>query len=212
MDWTLDATSVSVAFGPQTVLTDISIAVDSGTSTAIVGPSGSGKTTLLSVLGGLLTPTRGSIAATSSAGERSLPTSVVAWVLQANVAFGRRTTLENVLLGSLQSSESTQSRISSAVMALERVGLSEHLHKKARSLSGGEFQRMSIARALVRECPFIFADEPTAQLDRRTAGVVLDRLFESRRTGLVLATHDPLVIDRCDKIVDLSGGSGLDAV
>lgn len=157
-----------------------------GDSVAITGPSGIGKSTLLGVIGGLLVPTEGRVV--SGAGRRAC-----AWVLQSMNALGARSVLANAaLLLSLDGQDHTEGR-GRVVPMLEEIGLGGHMYKRARTLSGGELQRLAVVRALASTRSLILADEPTTQLDRASAAIVMAMLFrtvtEEGRT-LVVVTHD----------------------
>ncbi|MCF6743953.1 ATP-binding cassette domain-containing protein [Blastococcus sp. KM273128] len=200
-DWSLRADAVSVSYPGRVILRSVSLQLQSGRSTAIVGPSGSGKTTLLAVLGGLRPPNSGSVQLRDPLGDLKPVGAHASWILQTTNALGRRTVLENILLGSLLDQRSDRYRTKRAMQAIKDVGLASVAEAPARTLSGGETQRMAIARALVAERPFVLADEPTGQLDRVTTEHVLDRLFANPVLGLVVATHDPQVWERCDRII-----------
>lgn len=198
----LSASEVTHRFGQrEPVLVDVSMDISRGETVALIGPSGSGKSTLLSILGGLLPPSSGSV---EQDGHHTIH---VAWVLQTTNALGRRTVFDNVALG-LRAERPPRSEARSRTLdAIRSVGLAERAGAPAASLSGGELQRVSIARALVSDAPFIFADEPTGQLDHSTSRSVMDVLFGNvHRAGLVLATHDERVADRCDRVLAIVDG------
>ncbi len=193
------------SFGDRKVLDSANIYVEQGEAVAVMGPSGSGKTTLLSVLGGILPPDKGEVYVEEH-GSRSRQIAV-AWVLQTALALGRRTTLDNVLVATRSNMRDSRSRRESADKALARVGLIDRAMEQARRLSGGELQRLAIARALVADAHFILGDEPTGQLDAATTTTVMDALFCGRlETGLLIATHDRTVADRCDRVLSIVGG------
>jgi ABC-type lipoprotein export system ATPase subunit len=128
----------------------------------------------------------------------------IAWIVQSEGLFRRRTALSNVMLGTMRALWNCAEDEIRAREALDQVGLAKLASRTVRSLSGGEAKRVAIARALVMNKQFIFADEPTAQLDHRATRTVLDSLFEHRRSGLVVATHDPAVVERCDNAIELT--------
>lgn len=168
----------------------------SGTITAIAGPSGSGKSTLLSILGGALTPTEGAV----------VPDGVeVAWVFQQPVGLSFRTALDNVALPLVSAGASRRDADRTARELLGSVGLARVAEQPFRLLSGGEMQRVGLVRAIAQRCPLILADEPTAQLDRGSASIVVDSLgsVASHGAAVVIATHDVAVMESADTILEL---------
>lgn len=197
------------------VLDGVDLEVPDGETMAIMGPSGSGKTTLLSILGLLLDPTSGSVlidGQPAPAGERlrhPLRSNTFGWVLQTVNVMGRRTAAENVAIPLLSSGMPREESHGNAVAALTRVGLGRFADAPVRLLSGGEVQRVCIARALVHKPRFLLADEPTGQLDYATSAEVLDafeELLSVTGSTLLVATHDPTVARVCHQIVDLVDG------
>jgi ABC-type lipoprotein export system ATPase subunit len=185
----------------------VSLAVDApGEAVALMGPSGSGKTTLLSILGGLLRPSSGSVRVD---GTGTPVLEVVSWVHQSSPALGRRTALDNVVLGFLATGRRRAASREPAEELLGLVGLDHRADARAGTLSGGEVQRLGIARALARGAPFLLADEPTGQLDHATGLVVQDALFAGLDAGVsvIVATHDPEVAARCDRVLEVRDGS-----
>lgn len=186
------------------VLTEASLAVEEGESVAVLGPSGSGKSTLLAVLGGLLVPTRGDVRVEGGALR---PGDACAWVLQTTNVLPERSALENVAVAGQVHGLPRRAALADAAQRLEAVGLAERAAQAARVLSGGELQRVVIARALASRRPFILADEPTGQLDRSTSSAVLDALFTAAGgAGVVVVTHDPAVAERCARVVRIDDG------
>lgn len=199
----LIAADVGHRYGDDEVLANIDLELGVGTTTALVGPSGSGKSTLLAVLGGLLTPLSGAVHITTPSMRRP----AVGWVLQTTNALPARTVYENVRLGLLgQRCRDERQRVETAIA---EVGLGHRATARTRTLSGGEVQRLSIARALVARPWFLFADEPTGQLDEATTQSVLDVLIphdRQRDFSLLVATHDPIVAARCETVYALRDG------
>lgn len=188
-------------------LDGVSLQVDRCDTVAITGPSGSGKTTLLSILGGLEGPMNGSVTVVGCDGRRRDPGSAVAWVLQTTNILSGRSALDNVVLGGLGSGRPRSVLATEASRVMSAVGLGGRELLPARFLSGGETQRLSIARALLAAKPFILADEPTGQLDRISSVGVADALFESAsRAGVIVATHDRELAARCDRVLQLEQG------
>lgn len=199
-----DAVDVRFPRLARPVLAGVSLSVEQGETLAVVGPSGSGKSTLLSVLGGLVRPSSGTVRV--DGGRRDVR-DVSAWVLQTVNVLPERTALENVALGALTRGLRTREARWAARERLESVGLADLVHSPARLLSGGELQRVVIARALASGRPFLLADEPTGQLDRSTSLLVLDALFTSAAgAGVVVVTHDPEVAARCGRAVRIDDG------
>ena len=185
--------------------------IERGRSAAILGPSGSGKSTLLSVLGGLVRPDAGTVRvdlASSDLHGAAVPLrDVTAWVLQTTNVLPERSALENVVVAALTRYGGRRRARGEADRRLDSVGLGDRVHDPARVLSGGELQRVVIARALASGRPFVLADEPTGQLDRSTSAMVLDALLgSSGDAGVVIVTHDPEVAARCDVMVRIEDG------
>jgi putative ABC transport system ATP-binding protein len=203
---------------PLTVLRDINLTIDPRAFVAVVGPSGSGKTTLLGLLAGLDRPSRGTVRVdgidlgTLSEDRRAaFRAERVGFVFQTFQLLPTLTALENVLVplelsrGSRRSDAETR-----AEALLTRVGLSDRLHHYPAQLSGGEQQRVGVARAFANHPAILFADEPTGSLDAETGRGVIDLLVELNReaqTTLVLVTHDPALAARAGRIVRLAAGA-----
>jgi ABC-type lipoprotein export system ATPase subunit len=183
------------------VLVDVSCEVANGDRIAVVGASGSGKSTLLHILGGLITPTSGTVS-WPALGERStLLPSKVNYVFQAPSLFPALNVIENVLLPMRLMGNNLGDR-QAAQKILDHLGIGELATKLPEELSGGQSQRVAMARALVVEPDLILADEPTGQLDSHTARDFLDAVFEiadAKGTAMMIATHDLLTADRMDK-------------
>jgi putative ABC transport system ATP-binding protein len=200
--------------GSLVILDDINFAVSRGEAVAIVGASGSGKTTLLSILAGLDLPSAGRVWIESTElssldedARANLRGRLTAFVFQSFQLLSNLSAIENVMLP-LEISGRDSPR-ETARLVLERVGLGERLEHYPRQLSGGEQQRVAIARAFAPRPAILFADEPTGNLDRRTAGLVADLMFSLRReyaSTLLLVTHDEAMARRCDRVLTLEGG------
>jgi len=197
-----------------TVLDAVDLAIEAGELVAILGPSGSGKSTLLGLMAGLDRPTRGSVRLLGeelgSLGEDELALlrrGRVGFVFQSFHLLGNLTALENVLVPlELTGQPGARER---SLEVLERVGLSDRLEHYPSQLSGGEQQRVAVARAFAGRPAVLFADEPTGNLDSETGSRVLDLLLELQAadgTSLVLVTHDAQVAARADRQVHLFGG------
>lgn len=197
-----------------TVLDDISFSVEAGATMSIVGPSGSGKTTLLGLAAGLDRATSGSVALNGIALE-SLNEDQRAGVRNKHVGFifqnfqllPTLTALENVMVPlELRGEKSIRPR---AIDLLQKVGLADRGHHYPSQLSGGEQQRVSLARAFSNQPQILFADEPTGNLDAETSEKIIDLIFNLNReagTTLVLVTHDLDLARKTGRIIRLKGG------
>jgi ABC-type lipoprotein export system ATPase subunit len=195
--------------GAPAVLRDIHMRIEQGETVALMGPSGSGKTTLLMIMGLLTKPTAGVVAIDGhEVHDRAELAPLVGWVFQTANALGRRSATDNAALSLLGLGWSHREARLRAREVLHAVGVGHLAEREARSLSGGELQRVCIARALATEPRFILADEPTGQLDRTTTATVIDALIHNRpaETAAVIATHDPLVAQRCDRVIRIDDG------
>ena len=200
--------------GPLTIVHDVSLDIEAGESVAVVGPSGAGKSTLLALLAGLDAPTSGKIwlagtdlSALDEDGRARLRAQRVGFVFQAFHLVPALTALENVMLP-LELAGRTDAR-SGAFAALERVGLAKRKGHYPRQLSGGEQQRIALARAFVTEPAVLFADEPTGNLDTSTGervGALLFELNAHSQTTLVLVTHERDLASRCQRTLQMEAG------
>ena len=183
---------------------------------ALMGPSGSGKTTLLNIIGGLDQPDAGEvlidgedITDLSGAALAEWRAQNVGFVFQGFNLIPVLTALENVELPLLLTHLSKKERRAHAEHALKLVGLSDRMRHRPAQLSGGQEQRVAIARAVVTDPKLILADEPTGDLDRTSAGQVLDlmvKLNEELKKTILMVTHDPHAAERADTIVHLDKG------
>jgi putative ABC transport system ATP-binding protein len=197
-----------------TVLKDVSLRVEAGSSCAIVGPSGSGKTTLLGLCAGLDQPTAGdvrlggvSLSSLDEDGRARLRNELVGFVFQNFQLLPTLTALENVMVPlELRGSGGAHQE---AADLLGRVGLAERLSHYPAELSGGEQQRVALARAFINRPKILFADEPTGNLDADTGHLVIENLFALNAgagTTLVLVTHDLELAGRAQRVIRLKGG------
>jgi putative ABC transport system ATP-binding protein len=204
---------------PLTVLREINLAIAAQEFVAIVGPSGSGKTTLLGLLAGLDRPTRGVVRLDgqdldrlSEDGRARLRAEKVGFVFQTFQLLPTLSALENVLVpielrGGPRDGGAAGAR---ARDLLERVGLGDRMHHYPAQLSGGEQQRVGLARAFAGRPKILFADEPTGSLDADTGRTVIDLLVELNRdagTTLMLVTHDAALAGRARRVVRLAAGA-----
>ena len=212
------------------VFDGLELSVRRGETVAIVGASGAGKSTLLHLLGGLDHATAGEVlvadpAADADAGpagrmrvmsqlgerERStLRNRALGFVYQFHHLLPEFTALENVMLPVLLNGTSVPEASTRAQALLESVGLGHRLRHKPGELSGGERQRAAVARALVNRPACVLGDEPTGNLDEKTAGTVFELMLALNRdhhTALVLVTHDPALAAKARRVVKMSGGT-----
>jgi len=205
---------------PLTVLKDINLEIEARSAIAIVGPSGSGKTTLLGLLAGLDLPSAGSVTLDgqnlgdlSEDDRAALRAEKLGFVFQSFQLIPTLTALENVLVPiELQAGTATANGADADARArdlLARVGLGEREHHYPAQLSGGEQQRVGLARAFANRPKILMADEPTGNLDADTGHTVIDlmvNLNQEEGTTLVLVTHDTELASKAHRIVRLSGG------
>ncbi|SAI54353.1 ABC transporter ATP-binding protein [Bordetella ansorpii] len=204
---------VADAGGELSILDGIEFSVANGSAVAITGSSGSGKSTLLGLLAGLDVPSTGSVRlagqdlfSLDEDARARLRANHVGFVFQSFQLLPNLTALENVMLPLELAGQPAREP---AQAMLERVGLGNRLHHYPRTLSGGEQQRVSLARAFVVRPELLFADEPTGSLDAATGETVIDLMFELHReqgATLVLVTHDPQLAARCGRQLVLSAG------
>lgn len=196
-----------------TILDDITFCLRAGESLAITGASGSGKSTLLGLLAGLDTPTSGqvnllghSLFSLDEDGRAALRAQSIGFVFQSFHLLPNLNALENVMLPLELAGRDAQR---TATTLLTQVGLGDRLDHFPATLSGGEQQRVSLARAFAQQPSVLFADEPTGSLDQVTGARVIDLMFEFQRTHqttLVLVTHDPQLAARCNRQFVMQGG------
>ena len=198
------------------VLHQLDLQIAQGEFCALMGPSGSGKTTLLNLIGGLDHPTGGQITVSGQRidqlNSRQLArwrSSHVGFIFQFYNLMPVLTAQRNVELPLLLKKMSGKERSQRATTALEIVGLQERAKHLPRELSGGQEQRVAIARAIVSDPDVLLADEPTGDLDRETAGEILDLLTTlNQRHGktILMVTHDPVAAERASRIVHMDKG------
>jgi len=198
------------------VLQGLNLDVDPGDFVAFMGPSGSGKTTLLNLLGGLDVPSAGSVTVGGDEITRMSTRKLTAWrarhvgfVFQMYNLIPVLTAFQNVELPLLLTRLSKTDRRRHVETALTVVGLGDRMHHYPRQLSGGQEQRVGIARAIVADPTFLLCDEPTGDLDRKSADEVLqlvDRLVRDHGKTVLMVTHDPLAAARARVVLHLEKG------
>lgn len=198
------------------VLQDVSLQVNKGSITSIVGSSGSGKSTLLHILGGLDRPDSGEVLwegnSLSSMNTDQLATfrnKNVGFVFQFHHLLPEFTALENVSMPALIAGKSLEEATERALYLMNRFGVDERKNHRPTQLSGGEQQRVSMARALMNNPGIILADEPTGNLDDVNTELILDMLFEVRdnfEVSVLLITHEPGIAERSDAILEIKNG------
>ncbi|HTB13296.1 MAG TPA: ABC transporter ATP-binding protein [Bryobacteraceae bacterium] len=206
--------SYATPSGPLSILDNVTLSLGAGDAIAIVGPSGTGKSTLLYILGALEPPTSGEVKldgrnpfTLSDKDVSGFRNKEVGFVFQDHCLLPQCTVLENVLIPTMVGTgNGAQER---AKQLLDQVGLSQRLDHRPAELSGGEKQRVSIARAMIRNPKLLLCDEPTGNLDRHTALQVADVLLDINRASnniLVVVTHSAELAARFPKIFELVEG------
>lgn len=198
------------------ILKDINLSIKTGEIVALVGPSGSGKSTLLHIAGLLDTPTSGTIeiagenaSKMNDAGRTKLRQKTIGFVYQSHLLLPDFSALENVMMPLMISGKSKKVAEERAKELLDKVGLGHRLKHRSGQLSGGEQQRVAIARALANSPALLLADEPTGNLDPKTAEEVFNMFMSIvRETGLsaLLATHNPELAAKMDRRISVVDG------
>lgn len=214
----LNLKKVTKNYGSQAhILQGIDLQIDQSSFAAIIGPSGSGKSTLLNLIGLLDRLSSGEfyflgrdIASMSEASLTKFRGSRIGFVFQFHHLLPAFTALENVMLPLIaQKGRLLPEMKSRAMELLEQVGIGEKAESRPMELSGGQQQRVAIARALVMNPPLVLADEPTGNLDTRTADdifTLLRSLNQEKGMALLVVTHDPRLAQRCDRIIEIVDG------
>jgi putative ABC transport system ATP-binding protein len=208
----LELKDVSLTYGQVKALSNINLTVEQGEWLAIMGPSGSGKTTMMNIIGCMDKPSGGSVLlggqelSSLSPGElTAIRRDKIGLIFQQFHLISYLTALENVMVAQYYHSMIDEAE---CMRALERVGLSDRAKHLPRQLSGGEQQRVCIARALINYPSLILADEPTGNLDEANELIVLDilRQLHSEGSTIIVVTHDPEVAEESEKTVFLEHG------
>jgi putative ABC transport system ATP-binding protein len=197
-------------------LQNIDLTINPGEFTAIVGPSGSGKTTLLNIIGGLDSPTKGSVKINDT-DITKLPENElidfrlhnIGFIFQSYNLIPVLTAKENVEFLMLLQNREEEFRSERTLKLLKAVGLEDQIYKRPNEMSGGQQQRVAVARALASKPSFILADEPTANLDSKSSENLLNimqKLNKNEKTTFIFSTHDQRVIDKANRIVTIEDG------
>ena len=204
-----------VTFGykpDETIINNLSWEFASGMMTAVTGPSGKGKSTLLYLIGLLLSPWSGAIhyadvdaVRLSDVKRSAIRASRVGFVFQDAALDSTRTVLDNICESALYTRLPRRTAISRAEELMDRFEVGLRADHKPGEVSGGQAQRIALCRALINQPPVLLADEPTGNLDVRTAGVVIDAFKDHAAYGgtVIVATHDPTIVSVCDEVVEL---------
>ena len=213
----VQARNIRKFFGTLEVLKGVDFVVEEAEVVAVMGASGAGKSTLLQILGTLLSPDGGSLSIDGTEvlrlGEKALSAfrnRRIGFVFQAHHLLPEFTALENVMIPALIGGAESKKARARALELLETVGLGDRISHKPSELSGGEQQRVSIARSLINRPAILFADEPTGNLDSRTREEVHRLFFDLRKQlnqTIVIVTHDAGLARLCDRTCTLQDGA-----
>ncbi|MFO0549640.1 MAG: ABC transporter ATP-binding protein [Polyangiaceae bacterium] len=199
------------------VLRGVSLRVDAGELVAIIGPSGSGKSTLLNIIGLLMSPTRGrlrlcgeEVAELAEEDLTRLRSKRIGFVFQFHHLLSGLTAAQNVMLPlMIERGRLMDGMRDRACSGLAEVGLAHKADAKPSQLSGGEQQRVAVARALIKDPALLLADEPTGNLDTESSENVFElmrRYNRERGTAFVIVTHDPRIASRCERVIEVQDG------
>jgi putative ABC transport system ATP-binding protein len=197
-------------------LNDINLKIEAGEMVAIMGPSGSGKSTMMAILGCLDVPSKGDYRLEGVSVEKlndnqlaQIRSRKVGFVFQQFNLLSRTDALENVMLPLLYDGVHGKARVEKAKAALETVGLADRMHHKPNQLSGGEQQRVAIARSLVNDPTILLADEPTGNLDTKTGEEIIglfQKLHDEKGQTVIFVTHDAFIAHHTQRLVRLVDG------
>lgn len=204
----LKITNLSKSFGNKVLFKDYSLTIEDGEFVAFVGASGCGKTTLLNMIGAIEPVDAGEINVdgidiSKRKNKLNYFKTKVGFLFQNFALVDNKTVRENLLF----IKNDCKSGIS-IEQAIERVNLSEMIDTVVYKLSGGEQQRIALARLMIKKCDLILADEPTGSLDKDNAAIVMNILLELNKTGktVIIVTHDMGIAQQCDRIIEISDG------
>ena len=200
-------------------LNHVDFGIQAGESIAVMGPSGSGKSTLLHALAGIITPTAGNVmfrganlARLSDADRTKLRRSAFGFVFQSGQLLPELPAIENIALPMMLGGASYQQATDTAMLWLERLGLRQLAQQRPGEMSGGQMQRIAIARALAAQPAVIFADEPTGALDYQTGKQILKLLQDTcRKTGrtVIVITHNSALTAMADRVIRIKSGKAI---
>ena len=212
----LSATSLTKTYGPLAALKGVSLEIEAGEVVGIVGPSGAGKTTLLQILGTLEKPDSGKMRlggedpfALSAVDLARFRNKKIGFVFQFHNLLPEFTALENVCMPGFLAGQSKSVIEPRAKELLDLLGLKDRMKNGGSQLSGGEQQRVAVARALLNKPALILADEPSGNLDSENAGHLHELFFQLRKDlgqTFIIVTHNPALAERCDRVVRLRDG------
>lgn len=211
----IELENITKAIGGKVILDNLSLRIDQGDLVAIVGKSGSGKSTLLNLLGLIDGEYSGRYEifgqtnlAVNSTKSQTIIREHISYLFQNFALIDDETVEYNLMLALKYVKLSKKDKLKKVEEILERVGLSSTLHQKVSELSGGEQQRIAVARAILKPSQLILADEPTGSLDPENRDLVLKFLLEMNREGktVIIVTHDAYVAQQCHRIIELGEG------
>jgi ABC-type lipoprotein export system ATPase subunit len=208
----LQARDISFSYGEHSLLTSWSADFIAGETVAITGPSGRGKSTLMYILGLMLTPQSGAVfidginvSQLSDRRRAHLRATQFGFVFQDAALDPTRTVIDNVVETELYRGGNTRHVVDRAHQLLEQFGVELRADARPGQVSGGQAQRIALCRALLGSPPIVLADEPTGNLDPKSAGIVLDAFdaHASNGASVIIVTHDPSIVERCSSVVRL---------
>ncbi len=196
----IEVRNLSHYYGEEKVLDNINLTLEDGSFTILTGESGSGKTTLLSIMSSLLQQGSGEIyySDVSTSSLDQFRNQYIGFIFQFHYLIAHLTIMENIKMVTKKSKEEI-------LMVLEYLGIAELAHKYPSMLSGGQRQRASIARAIINEPKYLFADEPTGNLDSKNSKMIFELLRNIDATVLVV-THDKTLIEEGDRVLEMKDG------
>lgn len=196
----VELVNLSITYGDRIVIEDASGFLRAGEVTVLMGPSGSGKSSILGAIAGAITASRGHVVVPDGAR--------IEWIVQTTPMLQRRRTLDNAALSAVVSGVHPDLARLRAMRSLRRVGVAHLARERTHRLSGGEKQRVAVARAMAVDASVVLADEPTASLDARARDTVCDALDAAAANGavVVVATHDEAVAERAQRVLRIHEG------
>ncbi|BDR57031.1 putative bacteriocin export ABC transporter [Xylocopilactobacillus apis] len=202
--------NITKRFPDKTIFQNFDFQFDKGKSYALIGPSGSGKTTLLNIIGKLENPVSGEVYIEQSPlkkiKEKDYFKSYISYLFQNFGLIDNESIKNNLDLAFIGKKINSNEKLKQMNNALEQVNLSLDLNRKIYSLSGGESQRVAIAKTILKDSPIVLADEPTASLDEKNSNEIIDLILQLKQKNklIIIATHSPNVYRRLDEIVQIN--------